>query len=116
MAVRRWKRRRVFERDSYTCRYCGFDMRLHVPYPHLGMLTVDHIIPRSAGGDDRDKNLVTCCVPCNRRKRNLRLEEFVDERTLEALRQVRGLKIRSRDEAALEFWKNLPNGDRRAQG
>jgi 5-methylcytosine-specific restriction endonuclease McrA len=43
---------------------------------------VDLFFPRlarfpSAGGNDDEKNLVTCCVSCNSRKGNLSIEEFL---------------------------------------
>ena len=77
MGVPQIKKRRILERDRYTCRYCGYDMSLHYPYPHLRMITIDHVIPKISGGTDRDDNLVTSCYSCNNRKRNLPVEEFV---------------------------------------
>ena len=51
-------RKNVFLRDNYTCQYCG----------RTGNLTIDHIIPRSKGGEDVWENVVTCCVRCNNKK------------------------------------------------
>jgi 5-methylcytosine-specific restriction endonuclease McrA len=31
-------------------------------------LTCDHVVPRSRGGRTEWSNIVTCCIPCNRRK------------------------------------------------
>ena len=56
---RRLSRREVFERDQYTCQYCG------VP---SGELTLDHIIPRVHGGGHNWENVVSACIPCNHRK------------------------------------------------
>ena len=36
----------------------------------LTELTLDHILPRSRGGDNSPVNVVTACVPCNNRKSN----------------------------------------------
>lgn len=36
--------------------------------PDGGYWTVDHVIPRAAGGDDSDGNRVLACGTCNRRK------------------------------------------------
>jgi|TARA_R110000868_G_scaffold45913_9_gene152099 5-methylcytosine-specific restriction endonuclease McrA len=48
-------RKRIFKRDKSTCQYCGSHKNL----------TIDHIIPRSRGGKNTWKNLVTCCSRCN---------------------------------------------------
>ena len=56
---RKITRRAVFARDRWTCQYCG---------RQRGHLTVDHVIPRSKGGNSSWDNIVTCCAPCNRRK------------------------------------------------
>ena len=57
---RKITRRAVFARDNWTCQYCG----------SRGQLTVDHVIPRSKGGDSSWENIVASCAPCNRRKGN----------------------------------------------
>ncbi len=54
-------RKSVFARDGYTCQYCG---RLDVA------LTIDHIVPKSAGGSSDWDNVVTCCIRCNNLKGN----------------------------------------------
>lgn len=57
----------VFRRDGYRCFYCGFHADTEADKKAL---TLDHIIPRSKGGSDKRKNLVTACQPCNQRKGN----------------------------------------------
>lgn len=59
----------VFARDSFTCQYCG-------RRPPDVILEVDHIHPRSKGGDDDHVNLVTSCYDCNRGKRDKVLSEI----------------------------------------
>jgi 5-methylcytosine-specific restriction endonuclease McrA len=54
-------RKNILLRDHNTCQYCG---RVFPPQD----LTLDHIIPRSRGGDSAWENLVTCCRSCNNRK------------------------------------------------
>lgn len=54
-------RREIFIRDHFTCQYCGC-------MDHD--LTVDHIVPRSRGGQHAWTNLVTSCKACNHRKGN----------------------------------------------
>jgi len=56
-------RRTVLSRDDYTCQYCGVQ-------PGKGELTIDHVLPRSRGGDHTWENVTTACGPCNRRKGN----------------------------------------------
>ncbi|MCX8111634.1 MAG: HNH endonuclease [Bacteroidia bacterium] len=51
-------RQNIFRRDGFRCAYCGTSHNL----------TIDHVIPRSQGGDDSWENLVTACESCNRRK------------------------------------------------
>ena len=61
-------RRTVLARDHYTCQYCGTQ-------PGKANLTVDHVLPRSRGGETTWENVVTACGPCNRRKGNRTPEE-----------------------------------------
>jgi len=62
----RVNRHRIMRRDGYTCVYCGSKKNL----------TIDHIIPKSKGGDNTWRNLVTCCSPCNLKKGDKSLEEI----------------------------------------
>jgi 5-methylcytosine-specific restriction endonuclease McrA len=56
-------RRTVLARDHYTCQYCGIQ-------PGKANLTIDHVLPRSRGGETHWENVTTACGPCNRRKGN----------------------------------------------
>lgn len=56
-------RRSVLARDQYTCQYCG-------EQPGRANLTIDHVIPRSRGGQTDWENVVTACRSCNQRKGN----------------------------------------------
>ena len=49
----------VFNRDRYTCQYCSKKTR---------QLSLDHVIPRYHGGQHTWENVVSACIPCNRRK------------------------------------------------
>jgi 5-methylcytosine-specific restriction endonuclease McrA len=55
----RLSRREVFNRDRYTCLYCGVQTR---------DLTLDHVVPRHRGGAHSWENLVSACKRCNHRK------------------------------------------------
>ncbi|MBK5229190.1 MAG: HNH endonuclease [Actinobacteria bacterium] len=52
-------RRAVFVRDNFECQYCGRPAE-----------NVDHVIPRSRGGQHTWENVVASCRPCNSRKEN----------------------------------------------
>jgi len=43
---------------------------------------IDHVVPRAAGGSDDERNLVPCCIRCNRYKNARNLTEFLNDRTL----------------------------------
>jgi len=55
----------LFARDGWRCQYCG----------SAGKLTLDHVVPRSRGGDSVWENVVTSCAPCNLKKGNRLLDE-----------------------------------------
>ena len=67
MVQRKISRRALFARDNWRCVYCG---------SAGGRLTLDHVIPRSRGGDSTWENVVTSCAPCNLRKGNRLLDEI----------------------------------------
>lgn len=41
-------------------------------------LTIDHIIPKSMGGNNSKYNKVICCLKCNRAKGSMSAQEFKD--------------------------------------
>jgi 5-methylcytosine-specific restriction endonuclease McrA len=63
---RRISRRALFARDGWRCVYCGSS---------TGRLTLDHVVPRSRGGESSWENVVTACAPCNLRKGDRLLAE-----------------------------------------
>jgi len=79
----------ILKRDRYTCQYCG----------SKSALTLDHIIPKSRGGQDSWDNLVTCCNPCNNKKANMTPEE--------ANMPIIKLKDYSVGESYSDFWKDF---------
>ncbi len=91
-------RRDVFAHDNWHCRYCGVPVidqevfekaqrwnceALHLSrtnedrHPAASLIrgTIDHVVPRAAGGRTDHKNLVTACWPCNYAKYDALLEE-----------------------------------------
>ena len=67
------KRNRIYTRDDRKCVWCGFP----------GALTLDHLVPREAGGTNDHTNLVTCCHSCNSERRHLTVRQWM--RTLRAI-------------------------------
>jgi len=57
-------RRAVFGRDGHRCQYCGDTAE-----------SIDHVVPRSKGGDHSWENVVACCRNCNIRKGDRSLPE-----------------------------------------
>ena len=56
---KRLTRFEVFNRDKYTCQYCGRETK---------DITLDHILPKSRGGGHEWDNVVGCCFACNLKK------------------------------------------------
>lgn len=85
LAKRRISRPVLFARDGWRCGYCGSS---------TGKLTLDHIVPRSRGGESVWENVVASCAPCNRRKG----DRLLDETEM-------ALRVRPRPPAPLVFIK-----------
>ena len=57
----KFNRRNIFARDNNQCQYCGRK------FP-TSELSLDHIVPRSQGGESTWENVVCSCIDCNVRK------------------------------------------------
>jgi 5-methylcytosine-specific restriction endonuclease McrA len=57
----------IYRRDNHRCIYCG----------NKKDLTLDHVIPKSKGGKNTWRNLVTCCGKCNVSKGDMSLQDFL---------------------------------------
>ena len=66
-------RRKVYERDAYTCRLCGAVGNGETHSKRIDGFEIDHIIPNAAGGGIELDNLQVLCRPCNNSKRHYRL-------------------------------------------
>ena len=64
------RRKEILKRDEFLCFYC-----------HQGLTEdnfyLDHLIPKSIGGQNYKSNLVASCKSCNTIKNNLSCEEFL---------------------------------------
>ena len=54
-------RRAIKEHFNCQCVYCGETYEINE-------LTLDHVKPRSKGGEDLTRNVVSCCKKCNQGK------------------------------------------------
>ena len=52
----KFTKRTVLARDHHTCQYCGIQTR---------DLTLDHVVPRTLGGETTWINVVAACKKCN---------------------------------------------------
>lgn len=75
-------RKNILLRDHSTCQYCAKQLP-------PSELTLDHIHPRSRGGDSTWDNLVACCKRCNHRKGNRTPEEAA----MHLIRRPRGFSL-----------------------
>ncbi len=57
----KFNRRNIFARDNNQCQFCG----RRFPTTELSL---DHVIPRSQGGQSTWENIVCACLECNVRK------------------------------------------------
>jgi 5-methylcytosine-specific restriction endonuclease McrA len=57
----KFNRRNIFARDHNQCQYCG------KKFPTTE-LSLDHVVPRSQGGQSTWENIVCACIACNVKK------------------------------------------------
>ncbi len=81
--TRALSRKNILLRDRNTCQYCAVVLT-------AAELTLDHVLPRSRGGQSTWENLVACCHSCNRRKGNHLLHEL---ESMKLLREPRPFSL-----------------------
>jgi 5-methylcytosine-specific restriction endonuclease McrA len=59
----RFRKSAIYTRDNWRCQYCGMDIS-------KSSATIDHVHPKSRGGNTSWKNCVASCKFCNRKKAN----------------------------------------------
>jgi 5-methylcytosine-specific restriction endonuclease McrA len=90
-------RKNILRRDLNTCQYCAKEL---VP----SLLTIDHLLPRSRGGENTWENLVAACKKCNQRKGN-RTPEEAGMKLINKPTRPRGAKIKYSN-CMQEIWKD----------
>ena len=63
----------IFKRDNFQCAFCGSKAYTGAE------LHVDHVHPKSKGGADLAKNLITACSECNLSKRDIPLDYATEQ-------------------------------------
>jgi 5-methylcytosine-specific restriction endonuclease McrA len=61
VSTMRLNRRNLLARDEHRCQYCGQSLP-------ASQLSLDHVLPRSRGGQTTWENVVASCVKCNTKK------------------------------------------------
>lgn len=77
--ISRKVRREVYYRDDLRCVYC---FRQCVPFVLPGTpmaATLEHRVCHSKGGDDTAGNLVTACIHCNSRRRDMSMRSWLEQ-------------------------------------
>jgi len=83
VCVRTDLRLAIYLRDRFTCIYCLRD--LHDADPRD--ISLDHVIPCSAGGGNTPNNLVTACRTCNCSRQDQPLDRFAGPETRKHVRR-----------------------------
>lgn len=101
----RLNRRNLFARDGHRCQYCGRNLP-------PSQLSLDHVIPRSRGGQTTWENVVASCFKCNTKKGGRTPQEarmkLICKPTRPKHNPVLAQKL---DNPKYEIWKTfLPHG------
>lgn len=101
--VLKFSRSNIHIRDNFTCQYC-------VKQISPQKLTVDHILPRSRGGNSTWLNCVACCKQCNIEKANKTPKEagmkLVREPYQPNQKEALAFTLKSKSIIIPDVWKN----------
>ena len=89
----------VAERENHRCAYCGLG-----DWEDATRFNVDHVRPRSRGGPTNIRNTVWSCQPCNQKKGNRPVEEFLAEEP-ERLARITGRRRPPLAAAGSQKWR-----------
>jgi 5-methylcytosine-specific restriction endonuclease McrA len=94
-----FSRRNIFKRDHYTCQYCGSQ-------PGSEELSIDHVVPRSRGGQSSWENCVLACIACNKRKAD-RLPRQAGMKLRKLPERPAWKPMYARESRPVESWKRF---------
>ena len=95
--IRPERRLALYLRDRFTCLYCGRDLHGALPCE----ITLDHLVPRNAGGTNTNENLVMACRSCNSARQDRDWQQYATGGAIERIEQQRRLPLNMRLAKAL---------------
>jgi hypothetical protein len=90
---------RVYQRDSYRCRYCG---KTGIP------LTVDHLILWEEGGPSIEANLVAADRKCNKIRGNMQYADWLQSDYYRKVSRNLSPEVRAANEALVATLPGIP--------
>ena len=72
------QRQIITERFEGICQACGKEGLSPLSTDDDFLASIDHVIPLSRGGTNDDDNIQLLCLPCNLKKGNMTMPEFID--------------------------------------
>lgn len=73
---------KILLRDNFRCQYCGRTTQDGI------RLEIDHIIPKSKGGNNNEDNLITSCEYCNLGKSDVLLEQYNMDKIIKLMNKM----------------------------
>lgn len=83
--IRPEKRLALYIRDGFSCAYCGRDLHNAAP----SVVTLDHLLPRIAGGSNEATNLITACRTCNSSRQDKPWVSYATGGAVDRIEQLR---------------------------
>lgn len=87
--IRVEKRLAIYIRDGFSCAYCGQSLKSAAPAD----VTLDHLLPRSAGGSNDATNLVTACRSCNSSRQDRPWVDYATGGARDRIEQLRNAPL-----------------------
>lgn len=91
----------IYTRDKGRCVYCNKDL-------NFKEATLDHIVPRSKGGQNTWENLVCCCKNCNHSKGSKKRETVYPNADLSTISNANVDRIQVIEQAIKNRSANMP--------
>ena len=89
----------ILERDTFVCRYCGFDGKV---WPNWLYFSQDHLLPKGHKNRDNPDFIVAACRFCNGACNRTKFP--VEGKTPQQLVEMRRQKILAKRDEYRQFW------------